>query len=305
MTVFCQAGAIAVPRAYRGLFTYLEPSVVEVVPPNRDAIFHPKVWVIRYRDTATGDSRYRLLCASRNLTFDRSWDTILRLDGVQGTGHATSDRLARFVTRLGSLAVRPVPVDRQAALATLASGISTVDFELPGDVRQLAFWPLGLGGDTDPFQGPIQRMLVVSPFLTTGMAARFGRRGAPNILVSRPESFDLVGADALTGFGETLVLSEVATPSLDRPEFVTTTAESEVTTEAIAERPGIEPVVCTPSSTSPTCHIERECGPALPMPRTRPTTGTWSSWSRWRGSARHSAWMRSWAGRQPRASARS
>ena len=81
ITLFCQAGDIAVPRDYRALLVYLEQSIVPVVPPIPDAIFHPKVWFIRYRVPSTSATAYRLLCMSRNLTFDRSWDTILRLEG--------------------------------------------------------------------------------------------------------------------------------------------------------------------------------------------------------------------------------
>ena len=73
--IFCQAGKIAVPPQHRALLTYLESSVHEVRPRRHpDAIFHPKVWAIRYRRTgeppqAEGHVIYRILCLSRNLTF--------------------------------------------------------------------------------------------------------------------------------------------------------------------------------------------------------------------------------------------
>src|SRR5215213_6106299 len=44
ITLFCQAGQIAVPPEFRSLFVYLEGSVHPVVPPNPEAIFHPKIW---------------------------------------------------------------------------------------------------------------------------------------------------------------------------------------------------------------------------------------------------------------------
>jgi hypothetical protein len=53
--------------------------VVEVKAPN-GGLFHPKIWLLRYT-SETEAPAYRFLCLSRNMTFSRSWDLILRLDG--------------------------------------------------------------------------------------------------------------------------------------------------------------------------------------------------------------------------------
>ena len=65
-------GHTAVPRAGQPALAFLEQSVIAAFPPGQGeagAVFHPKVWVLRYvaRD---GPVRYRLVCQSRNLTFD-------------------------------------------------------------------------------------------------------------------------------------------------------------------------------------------------------------------------------------------
>ena len=78
--IFCQAGGIAVPSSGRTLLSYLEDSVFEVTAPKEGGVFHPKIWVIRFV-SERDEPRYRLLCLTRNLTFDRSWDTALVLDG--------------------------------------------------------------------------------------------------------------------------------------------------------------------------------------------------------------------------------
>ncbi|MGB8983043.1 MAG: hypothetical protein WCC12_14300 [Anaerolineales bacterium] len=68
--IFCQVGAIAVPAKTQLLFGYLENSVFQVQAPNKGGVFHPKLWVLRF--TAPDQPvLYRLLCLSRNLTFDR------------------------------------------------------------------------------------------------------------------------------------------------------------------------------------------------------------------------------------------
>jgi hypothetical protein len=78
-TVFCQAGGIHVPSNYRSILTFVEDSVLEVMPFHEGALFHPKVWAIRFIDQ--GHNRiHRVIILSRNLTLDRSWDTALVLD---------------------------------------------------------------------------------------------------------------------------------------------------------------------------------------------------------------------------------
>lgn len=81
--LFCQIGRIQVPASHHPLYTFLESSVIQVKAKMQNCVFHPEVWVLRY--VARGGEhqavRYRVLCLSRNLTFDRSWDTALVLCG--------------------------------------------------------------------------------------------------------------------------------------------------------------------------------------------------------------------------------
>lgn len=236
ITVFCQAGQIAIPREYRGIFAYLERSVVEVVPPVRDAIFHPKVWLIRYVRATDGARTYRMLCLSRNLTFDRAWDTMLRLDGEPGE-HANGGPVADFIRGLPALRTQRLAPDQAAAITSLADDLEAVTFEPPAGFDRVAFWPMGMGASRDPLaSGRIDRLLVVSPFLTAGTAETLSKRGRENILVSRPAALDAVGRLALRRYAETLTLSPIAlTESSEADE--TTTAPTD---EAIAERPDVD-----------------------------------------------------------------
>ncbi len=112
ITVFTQAGQIRVPPAFRAAYAYLERSVVPVEAPRQGGIFHPKVWVIRFT-APDGDVRLRFLCLSRNLTFDRSWDTVLRLDGKPGDGpNELSQPISDFLRALPGMAISPVAGDR-------------------------------------------------------------------------------------------------------------------------------------------------------------------------------------------------
>lgn len=238
ITIFCQAGEIAIPREYRTILAYLEGSVVEVVPPVEEAIFHPKVWAIRYVAHEGGGVRYRVLCLSRNLTFDRAWDTILRVEGDVGDEVTADDGLASFLRSLPPLAVRPVSpavVDRSRALA---DEVQRVRFRPPDGFDSLRFWPMGLGEMRDPLKGRIDRLLVVSPFLTGGQVQGLARLGRRNILISRPETLDLVGGTSVAGFAETLVLSPTAIASLG--EEASEDAARGPVDEAAAERPAAQ-----------------------------------------------------------------
>lgn len=209
ITMFCQAGDIAVPRDYRSLVVYLEQSIVPVVPPNPNAIFHPKVWFIRYRQPNTDVTAYRLLCMSRNLTFDRSWDTILRLEGAL-SDMVQRPELREFAAALPAMAdpVKPISDERRAAIEGLAGELERVTWEGPDGMAIERFWPLGHDGRAQwPFTGRADRFFVASPFVTQGALTRLTGQVRGSILLSRPETFDQLGGKATGHLRERLVLS--------------------------------------------------------------------------------------------------
>ena len=70
---------------------YLEPMAHQVHRPRPGHLFHPKIWLLRYRSDG-GPDCYRLLCLTRNLTLNHSWDAVLRLDGQQRGGPKAGNR---------------------------------------------------------------------------------------------------------------------------------------------------------------------------------------------------------------------
>ena len=80
LAIFCHDGYISVPKNSTLLYSFLEAIVVPVKPISGNGVFHPKVWIMRFK--GKHDSvLYRFLCLSRNLTFDKSWYTVLKLEG--------------------------------------------------------------------------------------------------------------------------------------------------------------------------------------------------------------------------------
>jgi hypothetical protein len=237
--VFCQAGQIAIPRDYPPLVAYAEDVVHEVTPEVKARVFHPKVWVIRFR-SAEGELSYRLLCLSRNLTFDRSWDTVLRLDGspARRSGKLTTRNrpLAKFVNALPALTVRKLDEVRADAVRDLADELLGVEFELPPGFYELRFWPLGIPGLPKwPFSDEgwaHSRLLVISPFLSPGLLSRLRAPGSRDALVSRGETLDTLSPEDFGDFEETFVLSQPATGD-DEPAPEQLSAEA----EELAERP--------------------------------------------------------------------
>lgn len=246
MTVFCQAGHIGVPTSYRSVLVYLEDAVVEVVPPDRDRIFHPKLWALKF-STEDGEPAYRLVCLSRNLTFDRAWDTVLVLDGIRASkGRRQVQKrnrpLADFISALPGIATRSMGRTRSDAIAALAEELREVAFEAPEGYENIAFHPLGLGKPSPRVAEEGDRVLVISPFLTQGMLTRLTSSGRRHALVSRQESLDAVGSTALDGFEKTFVLAphawaELAAEGESRDVASAGTAATE---ESVAEARGTE-----------------------------------------------------------------
>lgn len=217
--IYCQAGQIKVPPTNQRLLAYLEQAVIEVQPPAAKAggtgVFHPKVWALRFTDVNGGDAvRYRLLCLSRNLTFDRSWDTVLLLDGEltdRRNGFGENRSLSEFVARLPDLMVRPAMLADAARADTqrIAQELRLVKWELPEGVEKIQFWPMGMDGKRLwPFADRLDRLLVVSPFVTAGFLTKMGLLGRDQYLVSRQESLRELDPAALNGKWQCFTLDE-------------------------------------------------------------------------------------------------
>ncbi|MGG7653320.1 phospholipase D family protein [Kocuria rosea] len=206
LTVLVQAGGIAVPAKYRPMLTYLEGSLVQVAVPGTGGVFHPKVWVLRFRD-AEGGLVHRVLVLSRNLTFDNSWDTILVLDESDDPREnlLPGGELADYLATAASWAVAPgLSNERAAELADLIDSLRGVSFAAPAGFKDAA-WVARTGERTvhsrslwDDVTGGIHaqdratRALVISPFLDPSLADLVARCGEVRLL-SRAESLDVLG----------------------------------------------------------------------------------------------------------------
>jgi hypothetical protein len=204
MAIFCQAGRISVPNMQQPLYANLEQSIVQVGSRGNRGIFHPKVWVLRFIKDGAPVS-YRLICLSRNLTFDRSWDTCVLLDGElvqRQVGYSVNRPLADFVAALPRLATnQDVPERIQAMISTASNELRRVNFQAPDPFTNFTFYPLGIEGHTaSPLDFEARRRLVVSPFLTAATIRELGEDGDDNVLVSRLDALQTLSREDLKGF---------------------------------------------------------------------------------------------------------
>jgi hypothetical protein len=205
LVVFCQVGRIAIPKIDTRLYSYLEPMVIEVQPPGL-GVFHPKIWLLRYVPSEEAEPIfYRLLCLSRNLTFDRSWDTLLTLEGCLNNrrqrGFGINRPLADFIRALPTFASpnERVSPTIQTQINLLADEVSRVWFDPPDGFDEIvAFRPSGIEGYKRlPFSSDCDRLLVVSPFLTNGWVKQSLLGGQANLLISRADSLDALKPDTI------------------------------------------------------------------------------------------------------------
>ena len=216
LTVFSQAGEISLPPS-RKVFAFFEQAVIPVLAP-RHGVVHPKVWVLRYTADEAPD-RLRVLSASRNLTFDTSWDTLLRLDSTDdGDPRATSlAPLADLFRQLESCVVAgPLGQVHHERVQRLAAALERTPFALPSGVDRLEVHVLGFGA-TSVLPHPVDRSLVISPFVSADFLTDV-HPGAVHELVSRPSALDALDDAALAHVGTPYVFDDGSAPEVERSE---------------------------------------------------------------------------------------
>lgn len=234
IAVFHEDGQIAVPRGkFNRLLSLLEQSLVPVRLNDDNALgypaFHAKTWTLVFRNDM-GECAVRFAALSRNLTFDRSWDVAVSMDGIprrrrgKTAGlldgfftflerHIPDDsahggeihRIVRFVAE--SVRKCPPVLGPDAEpwtdceiLPLLGGGVSVADKSHPLHDDPL----LGAAPSLD-IAPPVREAVVMSPFLGAGVVRRMSGRIVDSgcgecAILSRRDSFAAVPPDTLHGF---------------------------------------------------------------------------------------------------------
>lgn len=208
--LFCQAGQIRVPETASDLMAFLEPMVHEVTVSRPGHLFHPKVWFLRYVSDGEPDA-YRLLCTSRNLTTDRCWDAVVRLDGRRTTRRRPENRgLAALVGHLPSRTVQRLGSHRLGRIRRLAEDAHYLEWDRPEDVQEIMTHVWGVPDEpAEPDFGGY-RHLLVTPFCNDDGVAQLIDGSDDVTVVSRTEDLDRLAPDTLAMIDRTLVLDPMA-----------------------------------------------------------------------------------------------
>jgi hypothetical protein len=215
ITVFSQAGEIALPPSRR-VFAFLERSIVPVTAP-RGGIVHPKLWVLRYVNPGGDDSQLRVLSASRNLTFDTSWDTVLRLDTTDygDREHGVGlEPVAELFETLAQRSVGRLDEAHRDRVASLGTDLRERRFAVPGGVDDLYVHVLGTGPKQGPLPTTADRSLVISPFVSDDFLAKVHPTHIDE-LVSRAEHLDALTPELAEGVGALYSFDDGSTSELD------------------------------------------------------------------------------------------
>ncbi len=212
ITVFCQAGEIGLPPSKR-VFAFLEQSVVPVTAP-RGGVVHPKIWVLRYESISDpGVSTLRVLCSSRNLTFDASWDTLLRLDQTDSPSGCDLTPLVALFDGLTERATSPISEAHAARVNRLGMMLQAAKFARPPGTDDLRFHVMGFDDPEPLLPSGADRSLIISPFVSNGFFTRI-HSGGVSELVSRPESLDQLEPAVREAIGSIYAFDDGSNPDL-------------------------------------------------------------------------------------------
>jgi hypothetical protein len=210
LDIFCQAGQLNVPRSPSDLMAFLEKMVHPVRSPHTGGLFHPKIWLLEF--SAGAETSFRFLCASRNLTSDRSWDVVVRLDGARGSRPlATNKPLRDLALGLPSWAIQPLPAKRMDRIRGLADSVRYAVWERPDDVGEIIFHALGVTRRRSSLDFTGTRHLVISPFATDDGLRHVAPSGSKSVqVVSRAEDLDRLDPQTLSRLTATYVIDDAA-----------------------------------------------------------------------------------------------
>lgn len=206
LLVFYQSGKIKIPSNFNRLFTLLEPLLAPALPSTAFSSFHPKVWLLRFSSLdEMQPARFRLLVLSRNLTFDRSWDIALTIDGeAVKRGGNTDVRLLEFVRSL------PTNATQIQFVESLCESLDGVSWSLPPNFDFMQMLPGGPSREGVPATAPLvledtyDELIVMSPFVDAdaqSMLVHLGKHtSGAKTLISRADTLDRIGSVALEGW---------------------------------------------------------------------------------------------------------
>ena len=260
IVVFCEAGQMPSPRKRTNsnaskFLALLDSVVVSVALDKRQngcfPAFHPKVWLLEFTNVNDAkDHLYRCIVMSRNLTFDRSWDVSVTLDGHEvADDPAVTEKNAPLIAFLEFLETqieksKGGASDRQAErrlkiVQGLKRALAHVKFEIDGKLfDDFEFVPSGFGDYKGLQATPLlcakkgaadcsfHDLVVVSPFLTSEIVEQWngpmnnrqenrGENMMRRVLITRQEALNGLRQEQVQNFTCYVLKSDVVSDAND------------------------------------------------------------------------------------------
>lgn len=209
LIVFYQKGKIKLPLEYNYLFTLLEPCLAPVVPEGGEfSSFHPKLWLLRYVETdkkRNPEIIYRFIVLTRNLTFDKSWDVALSMDGRLEEEIQVNDNTSQWIDFILDLLNQQKDYKYKK---TLKKELPYIKWSLMKNT-----WGEKMLPGSKAFGRPLEfidvdSMLVMSPFIKDSgnqigglkwLGSQVPEHGR-KLLFSRAEELNSIGEEKLSGW---------------------------------------------------------------------------------------------------------
>lgn len=194
--LFCQKGKIKAPAYYSEILAFWEKSITQIHLDKYNKSFHPKVWLIRYKNQDPKKPiKYKFISTSRNLTQTRDWDIAFTFDGeVRKKAKVISNKpLLDFVNYLSKQSER-IPKD-------FIEDINYIQFDF-GEFDEILFHPIGIGKSVPLLHADFNsdELLIMSPFLHEKTVAEHLKRSKKLSILSRENELDKIHPDSLKKF---------------------------------------------------------------------------------------------------------
>jgi len=202
ISIYHQRGKISVPEEYNNLMTYWEKSLIPVQMPQYHQSFHPKVWVIRYKEISGNNVQYKVISTSRNLTFSRDWDLAVTTEGnfnksIKGQNKPLID----FLKYLNKKGERKIP-------DSFFNELPGVAFNVPGNFSSLNFYPININKSySNPMYSWANNRLVMSPFLDYTTLKKLQQRSGKLYLFSTYDALSKIEEEVLDAIDDKFMFS--------------------------------------------------------------------------------------------------
>ena len=169
--LFCQAGKIMKPSRLeqKSFYAFLENIINPIKLKNKKS-FHPKTYLIRYKELGKDNYKYKFIVMSKNLTFSRNWELSMSLDGNVATEEQEkSIAICQFYKYLFS---NYLDTAKLQEFEGIIKELKKVNFKKDlGIFDDIKFLPMGIGEEYTSLilRKKYKRSFIISPFLMVMM----------------------------------------------------------------------------------------------------------------------------------------